>query len=397
MRSQVIGGVLLIVGTSIGGGMLALPMAAAAGGYFHSLFLFLGAWLVTVLAAFYILEANLWLPAGANLVSMAKATLGKYGQAVTWLAYLLLLYSLLSAYIAGGADLLDNVFLLAHIHSPHWLSAVLFVAALGTVLYYGVHSVDWANRGLMSTKLVAYVLLILLVSPHIQLMKLESGHLLLLSGAVMVIITSFGYATIIPTLRGYFKGNVNALRLTIAIGSLVPLVSYLLWDMVVQGSIAGSGPHGLAQMVQSPHSVSDLTTALSTRLGSDMLSKVTHLFTSICIATSFLGVSLCLSDFLTDGLKMNHRPGGRWMVMALTLLPPLAIILFYPGIFIMGLNYAGIFCVMLLILLPALMVWSGRYVKKMGGGYEVMGGKPFIIAEIVVAAALLVFAALHLR
>lgn len=397
MKSKFIGGVLLIVGTSIGGGMLALPMAAAAGGFFHSMLLFLGAWLVTVLAAFYILEANLWLPEGTNLVSMAKVTLGKAGQLVTWFAYLLLLYSLLSAYIAGGTDLLHNLLLLAHINSPRWLAAALFVIILGAVLYYGVRAVDWANRGLMSTKLIAYFLLVVLITPHINVSTLQGGQVLLLSGAVMVVITSFGYATIVPTLRSYFKSNVNALRLTIAIGSLVPLICYLLWDMVVQGSIASNGAHGLIHMAGSSHAVSDLTTALSTRLNSQTISGLTHFFTSICIATSFLGVSLCLSDFLTDGLKIGRSVSGRFFIVGLTLLPPLAIILFYPDAFIMGLSYAGIFCVVLLMLLPALMVWSGRYVKKMANGYEVMGGKLFIIFEIVIAITLLVFATVHFR
>lgn len=396
MKSKLIGGVLLIVGTSIGGGMLALPMAAAAGGFFNSMLLFIGAWIVTVLAAFYILEANLWLPEGTNLVSMAKATLGKWGQLVTWFAYLLLLYSLLSAYIAGGADLLHNLLLVAHINTSHWLDSLLFIIILGSVLYCGIRAVDWANRGLMSAKLIAYVLLVLLISPHISLMKLEDGHLLLLSGAVMVVITSFGYATIVPTLRSYFKSNVSALRLTIAIGSLVPLVCYLLWDMAVQGSIASYGKQGLIQMAESAHAVSYLTTALSTRLGSDTISGLTHFFTSICIATSFLGVSLCLSDFLTDGLKVGKSVLSRIMIVCLTLLPPLAIVLFYPGAFIVGLSYAGIFCVLLLMLLPALMVWSGRYVKKLAVGYQVTGGKLFIILEIIIALALLVFATIQI-
>ena len=71
----------------------------------------------------------------------------------------------------------------------------------------------------------------------------------------MVIVTSFSYATIVPTLRSYFKSNVNALRLTIAIGSLIPLMCYLLWDMAVQGSLVSNGAHGLIRMAVSGHSV----------------------------------------------------------------------------------------------------------------------------------------------
>ena len=38
-KSKFIGGLLLIVGTSIGGGMLALPVSTAEAGFFNSIFL----------------------------------------------------------------------------------------------------------------------------------------------------------------------------------------------------------------------------------------------------------------------------------------------------------------------------------------------------------------------
>lgn len=390
--SKLIGGVLLIVGTSIGGGMLALPMATAAGGFLHSTLLFLAAWLVTVLAAFYILEVNLWLPAGANLVSMAKATLGKGGQVITWLSYLLLLYSLLSAYTAGGADLVQGLFLLLSIHLSLALSALIFIVVLGVILFFGVTAVDHANRLLMTIKLAAYLLLVSLIMGHVDFASLAGGHVRLLAGAVMVVITSFGYATIVPTLRSYFDSDVKSLRLVIAVGSLIPLLCYLLWDMAVQGSLESVGGSGLIQMAHSGRAVSELTNALSTRLNSHAIYQLTHLFTSICIATSFLGVSLCMTDFFADGLGLKKIGWRRWLVVGLSLLPPLLLVLVDPGIFIKGLEYAGVFCVALLILLPALMVWSGRYIRKISSGYQVVGGKPFVIVEMLLAIMLLLFA-----
>jgi tyrosine-specific transport protein len=396
MKSKILGGILLIIGTSIGGGMLALPIATAAGGYLHSLSLFLGAWLVTVIAAFFILEVNLWLPEDTNMVSMAGATLGKVGQAVTWFCYLMLLYSLLAAYTAGGADLLQNLLGLIHITISQSLSSVIFVIVFASILFFGVRAVDLANRGLMSVKLLAYLILIVMVAPHVKLINLGFGKYHLLAAAVMVVITSFGYATIIPTLRTYLNSNVKALRLTIAIGSLIPLVCYIAWDFVVQGSLASAGPQGLVTMAHSPHAVSELTDALSYRLNSKVIDDVTHLFTAICITTSFLGVSLCLKDFLSDGFSIKKHGAGRWLSTALTVLPPLAVVLFYPGAFIFALAYAGIFCVVLLMLLPALMAWSGRYVKKIASGYQVMGGKGLIVFEFLVAIALLIYGLVHI-
>src|SRR5579872_3346282 len=105
MNSKLIGGVLLVVGTTIGAGILALPVATAELGFWGSIVLLTGCWAMMTACAFLFLEVNLWLPPNSNLISMAGATLGKGGQAVVWTVYLLLLYSILSAYVAGGGDL----------------------------------------------------------------------------------------------------------------------------------------------------------------------------------------------------------------------------------------------------------------------------------------------------
>ncbi|MCL5271844.1 MAG: tryptophan/tyrosine permease, partial [Gammaproteobacteria bacterium] len=69
MRSRFIGGILLIVGTSIGGGMLALPVANAATGFWQSSIFLVICWAFMTLGAFFILEANLYLPKGKHMVS----------------------------------------------------------------------------------------------------------------------------------------------------------------------------------------------------------------------------------------------------------------------------------------------------------------------------------------
>lgn len=396
MTSRLIGGILLIIGTSIGGSMLALPMATAAGGFMHSTLLFLGAWIIMTIGAFLILEVNLWLPEGTNLVSMAKATLGPYGALITWLVYLVLLYSLLSAYVAGGSDLLDNLLTQANVHLSPWLSAVLFTCLFGYVVSNGVRVVDIVNRGLMSTKLIAYVFLVALIMPHVDIKKLYGGHAKLLAPAVMMVITSFGYGTIIPTVRSYLKSDAKQLRIAIAIGSLIPLVCYFLWDMSVQGTLASSGPQGLISMAHSQHSVSELTTAISTHLGSAAIDTLAHVFTSICITTSFLGVALGLTDFLADGFHVKKRGTGKLIVMATAFLPPLLLVLFLHGIFLTGLEYAGICCLILLVILPCLMVWRGRYVKNMHNGFQLLGGKTLIATEFLIAIFLLAFGIFYL-
>ena len=78
------------------------------------------------------------------------------------------------------------------------------------------------------------------------------------------------------------------------------------------------------------------------------------------MVTAFLGVSLGLFDFLADGLKLQKTGSQGKYTLALTFLPPLAVVLFNPGIYLQALSYAGVCCVILLLLLPAIMSWRGR-------------------------------------
>src|SRR3990167_3451440 len=207
----------------------------------------------------------------------------------------------------------------------------------------------------------------------------------------MVIVCSFGFSTIIPSLRTYLRSHILALRIVIALASLIPFIFYVLWTFAVQGSVQAFGPDGLIALAHSNSPVGALTAKLSQLSHHPFLDSVTHIFTAVCITTAFLGVSLSLRDFLADGLRVRKKGLGVIGLVLLTLLPPLLIALFFPGIFITGLRYAGLCSVYLLILLPGLMVASGRYRRHLAHGYRVIGGKPAVIAELGVGLFLLVF------
>jgi tyrosine-specific transport protein len=83
---------------------LALPIATAQLGLFSAVLMLLFFWLLMTVGAYYFLEANLAFPSCSNLISMSRATLGKYGVIIAWICNLLVMYSLISAYIAGGGD-----------------------------------------------------------------------------------------------------------------------------------------------------------------------------------------------------------------------------------------------------------------------------------------------------
>lgn len=392
MNSKLIGGILLIVGTTIGAGMLALPIATAELGFWGSSLLLISCWAIMTTCAFLFLEVNLWLPVNSNLVSMVGTTLGKFGQAIAWVAYLLLLYSILSAYVAGGGDLVHYFLATNGINIPLAVSSVLFTSVFGIVVYFGIRSVDYVNRGLMFGKMGAYLLLVLLIMPFVSPENLAGGEFkqIIAPSSIMVTVVAFTCLMIIPSLRTYFGEDVKSLKKAIFIGTLIPLVCYIAWDAVIMGVIPLEGSPGLKELLDSSNSNSGLVAALTTILRKDNITMLAKFFTSICMATSFLSVSLSLSDFLSDGLRLTKQGIGNVFIYGATFLPPLLVVLFYPDAFLRGIQYAGLCCFILMILFPPLMVWRGRYHREIAKeGYRVGGGK-FLLAMLLVFATLMI-------
>lgn len=406
MDSKLIGSILLIVGTCIGAGMLALPITTSQLGFVGAVILLVCIWVIMTLSAFLILEVNLRMPQNSNLITMAGATIGPIGQIIAWITYLLLLYSLLSAYIAGGSDLFHALLTKYGLPLSPTLATILFTFILSFVVLLGIRSIDYVNRGLMVIKFGAYFLLIFLLAPLISSDKLTDGnlHYLTAISVITVTITSFGYSTIVPSLRIYFAGNVRKLKIAVIIGSLIPLLCYIAWDAVIMGVIPLHGDNSLMNIMHSDNQTSSLVKTLSDTVQTSNVSFSTRLFTSICMITSFLGVSLCLTDFLADGLSMEKVGRNNIIINVLTFLPPVLLVIFFPNLFIKALEYAGIYCVILLILLPAWMAWRGRYShwkhkKDMSMGqahaeqssFQVIGGKPLLAILILLSLALLVW------
>ena len=391
-NSKLIGGILLIVGTSIGGGMLALPVSTAAAGITNSIVFLIFCWLVMTVGALLLLEVNLRLPPGSNMVSMAKATLGLPGQIIAWITYLFLLYTLLAAYISGGSDVFNGLLHKAHVDLPNWITSLLFTSLFSFIIYSGIRAVDYVNRGLMFGKLGIYLILVVIISPHINIPTLSGGSLKAITGSLMILVTSFGFASIVPSLREYFDDDIRTLRKVIVLGSLIPLVCYILWEAVIMGVVQRDGSDGLLALLDSDHATSGLTDALSGAVHSKWITGFFGFFTSICMITAFLGVSLGLFDFLADGLKLKKSGQQGISILALTFLPPLAVVLTNPGIYLQALSYAGVCCVILLLLLPTVMAWRGRKTDTGENMIIIPGGNVSLTIVGIIAVILLTLA-----
>lgn len=359
LEGSVFGGTLLITGSCVGAGMLALPVITGLGGFIPGAFLFLAAWLFMTTTAFLLLEVNLAYGFNLSLISIAQKTLGNFGKVLSWICFLFLFYSLNIAYIAASGGILQGIFedLLA-VKIPASLGSLIFTALFGIVIYFGTKTVDYLNRFLMVGLVLSYFLLISFGFPHIQPHFLLSTNWSMAFVALPVLVISFGFHNMIPSLAEYFKGDVRRLRLTVFLGSLIPLVIYLLWEAVMLGIIPLEGRDGLVAALDHGQAA---TSALRTVVGSSWIGSCAEAFALFAIITSFLAQSLSLVDFLSDGLKIPKIGFGRVFLILLTLVPPFLFALFKPGVFISALNMAGGFSAVILFgALPVIMCFLLR-------------------------------------
>lgn len=353
-----IGSVLIIAGTAIGAGMLALPIVTASLGFVQAIGWLFVCWASMLWASHLILHVNMAFPERSNFGSMAKKTIGRAGYSLTWVSYLLLLYSLTAAYTTGGSALIQQT-MMKFFHVEIWppFGAFLFVAILGIVVYFETRSVDYATRLLMGLKMGAFLLLVIFLSPHVQMRNLltpAEGSMSWLK-ALPILLTSFGFHVVIPNLRDYLHSNVKNLRWVFLWGVTSLFAVYLLWEWVVLG---------IAPELTQTTTVTDMVTVLSAKTDHSIIGFAIDFFADIAMTTSFLGVSLSLFHFIRDGLHLNHKRFQDQFVTALfTFVPPLCFAWFFPQGFVMALNYAGVFVAILIAFIP---LWMAHAMRKKG-------------------------------
>ena len=118
-----------------------------------------------------------------------------------------------------------------------------------------------------------------------------------------------------------------------------------------------------------------LLEAIREVVASPHVELAVHLFADLALATSFLGVSLGLFDYLADVFQRKNSVSGRLQSGAITFLPPVAFALFYPRGFVMALGYAGVALAVLALMLPALLAMKSRR-QHPQAAWRVVGGAP---------------------
>ena len=377
--NKTVGSTLLVAGTMIGAGMLAMPLTSAGIGFGFTLVLLLGLWALLTFSALLFVELYQTAESDAGIGTLAEQYFGKAGRIIATAVLIIFLYALIAAYVSGGGSLLKD--LLPESFGDK-VSILLFTVIFGSFIVIGTHSVDKINRVLFFVMLAAFAVVLSLMLPEIKfdnLMATPIDNALIIS-ASPVFFTAFGFHGSIPSLNKYLDGNVKALRISILAGSAITLCAYILWQMSTHGLLT---QNEFLQILKEDATLNGLVKATLAITGSNIIAGAVKLFSTLALVTSFLGVGLGLLECIEDLLKRSFNiSAGRISLGLMTFIPPLVFALFYPEGFILALGYAGQMFAFYAVVLPVSLVWKARRAHT-NLPYKVWGGNLTLIIVLV--------------
>lgn len=377
--NKTVGSTLLVAGTMIGAGMLAMPLTSAGIGFGFTLVLLLGLWALLTFSALLFVELYQTAESDAGIGTLAEQYFGKTGRIIATAVLIIFLYALIAAYVSGGGSLLKD--LLPESFGDK-VSILLFTVIFGSFIVIGTHSVDKINRVLFFVMLAAFAVVLSLMLPEIKfdnLMATPIDNALIIS-ASPVFFTAFGFHGSIPSLNKYLDGNVKALRISILAGSAITLCAYILWQMSTHGLLT---QNEFLQILKEDATLNGLVKATLAITGSNVIAGAIKLFSTLALVTSFLGVGLGLLECIEDLLKRSFNiSAGRISLGLMTFIPPLVFALFYPEGFILALGYAGQMFAFYAVVLPVSLVWKARRAYT-NLPYKVWGGNLTLIIVLV--------------
>jgi tyrosine-specific transport protein len=333
---------LLIAGTTVGGGFLALPTVVAPTGFFPSAIALIAVWaflgaqamtVVEVLCAVKDLDSMGRKSALPGLVAAARATFGRSGERVVTLLLVLVVEATLVSQISRAGMMLS--------HSLYRVGCTLAAISVGAIVFgprteSRRESVTTSlNSALMVVLCAMAVLLFALGVPAADWSRLAAvQNYRCLPQVIPTCLQLLVYGEILPTVCHYLNFQKRTIRWAIGLGSILPLILEIGWAALGIGLNPGS-----SGSLQDPVELLLQTGPIQLPLFCLALSA---------ILTTILGSYLALQSTMDDVLGGSGRKPGRLFSASCIVLPALAIASISPSLFLQAIDFAGSYPVILL-------------------------------------------------
>ena len=329
-------GVALIVGLTIGAGVLGIPYAIAKVGLLVGLLYIVGLGILMIGLNLLIGEIAVRTKGDLQMVGLARKYLGKYGEWVMMVVKYISVAGVMVVYIIGEGEILSALF---GGSSFNWSLIFFFVGLI--LIYLGIKTIKTVDF-FLSLGILAVVLLIAAFSiPHLEFNNFKFFNLAELLLPYGVVLFAFNGGAAVIEAHSILANNNKTFKLTIVIAGIISIITYAIFTIVVLG-VTGVNTTEIA------------TIGLGNELGKSMLI-FGNVFAILAMATSFLTMGLSTRDSLVWDYKIPVKAAAL-----LVSLIPLVVFLLGLRQFIMAINIVGGVFVSLEMILIIFIYWRAK-------------------------------------
>ena len=279
--------IAVLIGTTIGAGIFGIPYVVSKIGFFPGIFyiLILGS-LVLILNLIYG-EIILRTSGDHQLTGYGEIYLGKIGKKIASLALFIGLYGALLAYLIKIGEFSNLIF---GFGNPILFSLIFFIFAL-IAIFFGLRMISFLEGLIVLLLLTLIALIAILGLKQIDFLNFsgfDSSYVFLPFGVILFALTGF---SVIPEMEEILRDNHKNLKKSIIIGSLIPVIVYILFAIMVVG-ISGSST--------SDDAISGLILFLPS-----WIVSLGAVFGILCMASSFLALSYVLKEVWHRDFKFS--------------------------------------------------------------------------------------------
>ena len=333
-----------LIGTIVGAGILGIPYVVAKAGLLYGLIIILLLGVSFIFLNLFGGEIILRTKKQHQLTGYAEKYLGIYGKRFMMFSMLISIYGALTAYLIGEGTTFHSIF---GVGSPLLFSLLFFLVCF-FIVYRGVKATGRAELILIFLLLIVVIIIGILSFDKVNPDNFSVFNLKYFFLPYGVILFAYMGMPAIPEMQEQIGKQKKKLKKAIIIGSIIPIVLYLLFSFIVV-SLVGIDNFNLLEPNQR------IATIALSLYSHSFLGLMANLLAVLAMFTSFLTLAIALIEVYEYDYKFS-----RFWAMILTFAIPLMVVIFNLTSFITVLGLTGAFAGGLESILIVLMYWKAK-------------------------------------
>jgi tyrosine-specific transport protein len=223
----------LVVGTVIGAGFLGIPSVVSKSGFYIGLFYLIFLGLTILLLNLMLGEVSLRTKNNHQLTGYANLYLGKTGKKLMFFTLIFEVYSAILAYLTGITNSIS--FLLFGEIKYILIIGIAIWLLMSSIISTGVRGMK-RYLGYSSLTILALIFIISLLNfdkiDYSNITSIYPQNFFLPFGVILFAYLGF---TSMPEVERHLEGKEKLLKKSLIIGSIIPMVLYILFTLVIVG------------------------------------------------------------------------------------------------------------------------------------------------------------------